>query len=318
MEFFKKTNVNFIGNRHKAYVFSIAVLVIGLAALALRGGPKYSIDFIEGTLLEFHFTPPVTTAEMRHALGSVTIGDKQMNFAESEIQALGDKGDLLVRVGESEKGTSAAEAIKAKLRQTFADRIPADEEEWLRRQEKVGPKIGGEMKKSAIFAVIVSLILILLYVAWRFEFRFGVAAVISIFHDVLVTLGILTMLGMEFSMTVLAALLTIVGYSINDTIVVCDRIRENRKILRREKFGDMVNISINQTLSRTILTAGTVWLVSWVLFFAGGEVIHGFATALLIGVFFGTYSSIFVVSSLVVDWVNSQEKKRLEKLARKA
>jgi preprotein translocase SecF subunit len=251
-------------------------------------------------------------------LRSVTVGDKQFDFGESEIQIFGDKRDILVRVVEREKGTSAAEAIKVKLRQTFADRIPADEKEWLRRQEKVGPKIGSEMKKTAMVAVFVSLLLILIYVAWRFEFKFGVAAVISLFHDTLVTLGILSIMGMEFSMSVLAALLTIVGYSINDTIVVCDRIRENKKILRREKFADMVNTSINQTLSRTILTAGTVWLVSWVLFFKGGEVIHGFAFALLVGVFFGTYSSIFVVSAIVVDWVNHQEKKRLEKIMRKA
>ena len=317
MRFFKETNIDFIGRRRPAFLFSLVLILIGLISLAIHKGPKFGIDFIEGTLLELHFDPPASTAELRDALNKVTIEDKQLDLSKSEIQVFGDRRDVLLKVEEREKGTSVAEAIKAKLRETFPDRIPADEKEWLRRQEKVGPKIGGELKQAALIAIIVSLLLILIYISWRFQFRFAVAAIVALFHDVLITVGAFSVLGKEISLAVVAALLTIVGYSLNDTIVVSDRIRENLKTLRREKFPIIVNTSINQTLSRTVLTAGTTFLVVLVLFFKGGEVIHNFAFALLVGIFIGTYSSIFVVSPILVEWHDYSEKKRIEKIKRR-
>jgi preprotein translocase SecF subunit len=317
MRFFKDTNIDFIGIRRHAFILSSVLILIGLISLAVHRGPKFGIDFIEGTLLEFHFDPAVRTSELRDALKSVMIEGKQFDFSRSEIQVFGDRRDILLKIEEREKGTSAAEAIKAKLRQDFADRIPANEEDWLRRQEKVGPKIGGELKQAAVVAILVSLLLILIYISWRFQFRFAVAAIVALFHDVLITVGAFSILGKEISLPVVAALLTIVGYSLNDTIVVSDRIRENLKTLRREKFSIIVNTSINQTLSRTVLTAGTTFLVVLVLFFKGGEVIHNFAFALLVGIFIGTYSSIFVVSPILVEWYNYSENKKRTSIKRR-
>ena len=327
MRFFKETNIDFIGKRRPAFLLSATLILIGLISLAIHKGPKFGIDFIEGTLLELHFihpvtsvessAPPVTTADLRDALKEVTVGEKQLDLSGSEIQVFSNQHDVLLKVEEREKGTQVAEAIKAKLRESFPDRIPADEKEWLRRQEKVGPKIGGELKRAAGFAILVSLLLILIYISWRFQFRFAVAAIVALFHDVLITVGAFSILGKEISLAVVAALLTIVGYSLNDTIVVSDRIRENLKALRREKFPVIVNTSINQTLSRTVLTAGTTFLVVLVLFFKGGEVIHNFAFALLVGILIGTYSSIFVVSPILVEWHDYSERKRIEKIKRR-
>ncbi|UCE19875.1 MAG: protein translocase subunit SecF [Gemmatimonadota bacterium] len=317
MRFFKETHIDFIGKRRQAFVLSSVLILIGLISLAIHGGPKFGIDFIEGTLLELHFEPPVTTAELRAALNNVEVEGRQLDFSSSEIQVFSDHRDVLLKVEEREKGTSVAEAIKTKLRQTFPDRIPPNEEDWLRRQEKVGPKIGGELKQAAVVAILVSLLLILIYISWRFQFRFAVAAIVALFHDVLITVGAFSVLGKEISLVVVAALLTIVGYSLNDTIVVSDRIRENIKTLRREKFPVLVNTSINQTLSRTVLTAGTTFLVVLVLFIKGGEVIHNFAFALLVGILIGTYSSIFVVSPILVEWHNYSEKKKRTALKRR-
>ena len=317
MRFFGETNIDFIGKRRKTFILSATLILIGLISLAIHKGPKFGIDFIEGTLIELHFDPPVSTSELRDALNNVTMDGHRMDFSNSEIQVFGDRRDVLLKVEEREKGTSVAEAIKATLTEAFPERIPADEKEWLRRQEKVGPKIGGELKRAAVVAVLVSLLLILIYISWRFQFRFAVAAIAALFHDVLITVGAFSILGKEISLVVVAALLTIVGYSLNDTIVVSDRIRENLKTLRREKFPVIVNTSINQTLSRTVLTAGTTFLVVLVLFFKGGEVIHDFAFALLVGILIGTYSSIFVVSPILVEWHLYTEKKKQERIKKK-
>ncbi|MFQ6092660.1 MAG: protein translocase subunit SecF [bacterium] len=317
MRFFKETHIDFVGKRRAAFGLSSALILIGLLSLGLHKGPKFGIDFIEGTLLELHFSPPVATAELREALRDVAVGDKRMDLSRSEIQVFSDRRDVLLKVEERERGTSVAEAIKAKLRGTFPDRIPADEGEWLRRQEKVGPKIGGELKRAAVFAIFWSLLGILIYISIRFQPKFAVAAIVALFHDVLITVGVFSVLEREISLAVVAALLTIVGYSLNDTIVVFDRIRENLKALRREKYPTIINTSINQTLSRTILTTGTSFVVVLVLFFKGGEVIHNFAFALLVGICVGTYSSIFVASSTLVEWHASSERKKLERIRRR-
>ncbi len=204
--------------------------------------------------------------------------------------------------------SKAADKLKAEISKSFPSR-----EITVRRTETVGPKIGEELKKRAWAAIVISLFGILIYISWRFEFRFAVGAIIALIHDILITLGIFSITGKELSLVVIAAFLTIVGYSLNDTIVVFDRIRENFSIRRRESYNRMINISINDSLSRTIVTSFTTLIVVLFLFFIGGEVIHDFAFALLIGVVVGTYSSIFVASPVLVEWQNRIAKARRSK-----
>jgi preprotein translocase subunit SecF len=178
----------------------------------------------------------------------------------------------------------------------------SDDSYEIRKVDTVGPKIGEELRKAAVLAVLIALLLILIYIGWRFEFVFAVGAIIALFHDVMITFGIFSILNFEISLKEIAAFLTIVGYSLNDTIVVYDRIRENLKVMRSESLATIINTSINQSLSRTIITSMTTFFVVFVLFLFGGEVIHGFAFAMCVGIIVGTYSSIFVASALVLDW----------------
>ena len=232
-----------------------------------------------------------------------------MDLRNSEIKEFGSVNDILIRVEEEAEGTAIADAIKTRLKSDFAGNIQ-DETEWLRRQEAVGPKIGEELKTNAVYAILVAMILIIIYVWWRFrQIEFGIAAVIALFHDVMITLGIFSVLNWEISLAIVAALLTIVGYSLNDTIVVYDRIREDIKLYRRDTFGSVINRAINECLNRTVLTSGTTMLVVLSLILLGGEVIRDFAFALLIGVIVGTYSSAFVASPIVVEWHNRREAK---------
>ena len=232
-----------------------------------------------------------------------------MDLRNSEIKEFGSVNDILIRVEEEAEGTAIADAIKTRLKSDFAGNIQ-DETEWLRRQEAVGPKIGEELKTNAVYAILVAMILIIIYVWWRFrQIEFGIAAVIALFHDVMITLGIFSVLNWEISLAIVAALLTIVGYSLNDTIVVYDRIREDIKLYRRDTFSSVINRAINECLNRTVLTSGTTMLVVLSLIFLGGEVIRDFAFALLIGVIVGTYSSAFVASPIVVEWHNRREAK---------
>ncbi|MDZ7860431.1 MAG: protein translocase subunit SecF [Candidatus Krumholzibacteriota bacterium] len=204
--------------------------------------------------------------------------------------------------------SKAADKLKTQINKSFPSR-----EITVRRTETVGPKIGEELKKRAWAAIVISLFGILIYISWRFEFRFAVGAIIALIHDILITLGIFSITGKELSLVVIAAFLTIVGYSLNDTIVIFDRIRENFSIRRRESYNKMINISINDSLSRTIVTSLTTLIVVLFLYFTGGEVIHDFAFALLIGVVVGTYSSIFVASPVLVEWQNRIAKARRSK-----
>ena len=203
-----------------------------------------------------------------------------------------------------EEGENAALTMEQQLTEDFPNN-PYD----IRSVQEVGPKIGGELRRAAIMAVLISLLGILIYISWRFEFKFAVGAVAALFHDVLITVGVFSLLNFEISLAVVAAFLTIVGYSLNDTIVVYDRIRENTKVLRRENFTNIVNISLNQTLSRTVITSVTTLIVVLVLYLLGGEVIHDFSFALIIGVLIGTYSSIFVASPIVLEWQTRSEAK---------
>ena len=306
---FGDTNFDFLGLRRGAFVLSIAFILIGIGSATLKGGYNLGIDFAGGTLLELHFDPATSVGDIRQSLGDVRVGDRSVDLRNSEIKEFGSPNDILIRVEEEAEGTAIADAIKTRLKSDFAGNI-RDATEWLRRQEAVGPKIGEELKTNAVYAILVSMILIIAYVWWRFrQIEFGVAAVIALFHDVMITLGIFSILDREISLAIVAALLTIVGYSLNDTIVVYDRIREDIKLYRRDAFGTVINRAINECLNRTVLTSGTTMLVVLSLIFLGGEVIRDFAIALLIGIIVGTYSSAFVASPIVVEWHNRREAK---------
>ncbi len=292
MQFFGETNLKLLQMRKYAYVFSAVAIVIGLFSLLFHGGIRYSIDFTGGTSLHLSFQNDITSGQLRSSIGNI-------GFKSVEIKKIGleDENEYIIRVEQTQEGAEMAEVLENKLRQDF----PNNPYEILQVTE-IGPKIGSELRKAAILSIFVALLGILIYISWRFEFKFAIGAVAALFHDVLITLGIFSLLNLEISLAVVAAFLTIVGYSLNDTIVVYDRIRENLKILRREKYDRVINKSLNQTLSRTIITSITTLVVVLILFIFGGEVIHNFSFALIIGVLIGTYSSVFVASPLVYEW----------------
>jgi SecD/SecF fusion protein len=275
-------NINFISRRKIAYILSLTVIIIGLVAFGIRGKKNFGIDFMGGSLTQLKFTQAVKAETGRKVL-------KELGLGKSTIQQFNQGKGMIVK---SDK--DAGSSISTKFKELFqAETI---------RQEMVGPEVGKDLRRSATLALSWALVGMLIYIAWRFEFRFGVGAIIALFHDVLFAIGIFALTQREFSLPIIAALLTIVGYSINDTIVVFDRIRENRKKMRRESFFDVINSGINQTLNRTLLTSLTTFIVVLALFLLGGEVIHNFAFVMMIGVIVGTYSSIFVASPILVAW----------------
>ena len=299
MQFLVNSNFNFIGKRKIARIFSIALILIGVGSLIIQGGPKLGIDFTGGTSLRLQFEKGVSIGEVRSAIASLGIGN-------AEIKNFGDSADILIRVQEQEtSGAGITDAIKAELSKVFPDNPYVE-----RSKDSVGPKIGAELRTKTITSILIALVGMLIYITWRFEFKFAVGAIVALFHDVIITLGVFSILQLEISLPIIAAFLTIVGYSLNDTIVIFDRIRENLKVLRRETYESIVNTSLNQSLTRTIITSLTTLIVVLILYFFGGSVIHNFAFALIIGVIIGTYSSIFVASPIVIDWeLRSQEKK---------
>ena len=292
MQFFQNLNIDFIGKRRIGYIFSGSLILLGILSLIVHKGPKYGIDFTGGTSLEVKFEQNISTADLRGSISDIGFGD-----AEIKQIGLASENEFIIRVQKQEEGTEASTMIEEELTKDFPDNHYD-----LRSAQEVGPKIGGELRRAALMAVLISLLGILIYISWRFEFKFAIGAVVALFHDVLITLGLFSLLQMEVSLVVVAAFLTIVGYSLNDTIVVFDRIRENQKIMRREALPGIINVSLNQTLSRTIITSITTLIVVLVLFIMGGEVVHSFAFALLIGVVIGTYSSLFVASPIVLEW----------------
>ena len=295
---FTNLNIRFLSLRNIGFGASAAVLLIGVVSILGINGIRPGIDFAGGTLLELHFDPAVQVEDIRGQLDRVPVGDAEIDLSKSEIKQFGSENDILIRVTESGEGTEVADGIMEVLESGFAASIA--EMEWIRRQEKVGPKIGSELSSAAVRAVLVALGLILLYMAWRFHrFLYGIAAVVALFHDVLITLGLLSLFDIEITLAVVAALLAIVGYSLNDTIVVFDRIRENLHTARRQGFDGTVNQSINECLSRTLITSATTLLAVLVLMIFGGEVNRDFTITLMIGVVVGTYSSIFVASPVL-------------------
>lgn len=292
LQIFVNAKYDFIGKRRWAYAISLIVTLAGLAHIAWQGGLRYGIDFSGGTLVQVRFQQGTTVDAVRSALDRVRLG-------ESVIQEFGDAQEYLVRVPAS---SGTLEETSKKVEQGIREAgLPGFE---VRRLEFVGPQVGRDLQLQAVYAVLAGMAGILIYVAFRFDFRGGVAAIIALLHDVLVALAALSIANREMSLPVLAALLTIVGFSINDTIVVFDRIRETRgRGLRKgEALADVINTAINQTLSRTVLTSLTVFLVVAILYVAGGEVLRDFAFALLVGVVTGTYSSVFVAAPIIVDW----------------
>ena len=299
---FSNLNIRFLSLRNIGFGTSAAVLLIGIVSILGTNlgtnGIRPGIDFAGGTLLELHFDPAVKVEDIRSQLDRVPVGDAEVDLSKSEIKQFGSENDILIRVSESGAGTEVADGIMGVLEAGFASSIA--EMEWIRRQEKVGPKIGSELSNAAVRAVLVALALILIYMAWRFHrFLYGIAAVVALFHDVLITLGLLSLFNIEITLAVVAALLAIVGYSLNDTIVVFDRIRENLHTARRQGFDGTVNQSINECLSRTLITSATTLMAVLVLMLFGGEVNRDFTITLMIGVVVGTYSSVFVASPVL-------------------
>ena len=296
--FMANMKVGFLALRKIAFGLSGVVLTAGILSIIAHNGLTPGIDFAGGTLLELHFDPPVQINTLRNELKQVDVGGQPVDLSSSEIKQFGSANDVLIRVTEEESGTDIADGIKASLQAGLAGSIDAGD--WIRRQEKVGPRIGEELTGAAVRAVLLSLALILVYMAWRFkQFLYGIAAVVALFHDIILTLGLISILDMEITLAVVAGLLAIVGYSLNDTIVVFDRIRENLLHRRRLGFGEVLDGSINECLSRTVVTSLTTLMAVIVMMVWGGEVIRDFTITLLIGIIVGTYSSMFVASPVL-------------------
>src|SRR5437867_8730174 len=294
IELFKNPNYDFIGKRKWAYYASIVFTLIALTSLVAKGGLRYDIDFTGGTLIQVRFEQAPAVAQIRASLASLQLGD-------SIIQQFGDAREFIIRLP---LAATSFEEVQKRVQSALAAGGTLGKFE-IRRVEFVGPQVGRDLQLQAIYAVFAGLIGILLYIAVRFDLKGGVAAVVAVFHDVLVCLGALSIMNREFSLPVLAALLTIIGYSVNDTIVAYDRLRENRGKLGSQKgmtFAQQMNVAVNQTLSRTILTALTVFFSAAVLLFFGGKTLEDFAFVLFVGVITGTYSTTYVAAAIVVDW----------------
>jgi len=379
MEFFHKTNIDFVGFRYKCFLISGIIIVAGLISLIAKGGPKLGVDFKGGTLVQVRFDQEVPIEEVRASM-------VKAGFAKAEIQLYGTAQEYIIKLEQASEADFAAEKLmeglraaapgmtwrvvskqemppdlsknfegaslivaegdsipdingltarlkggglgvldatketakraafklpfmgaEAKAAETIKAELVGDfpgKNVEIRRTETVGPKIGKELVRKSWAAVIVSLLGIMVYVGWRYEFKFAVGAVLSLVHDVLVVVAFLSIFNREWSLFVVAAILTMVGYSINDTIVVYDRIRENFGLRRRESYEGMLNISVNETLSRTIITVLTVFMVTLFLLFMGGAFVRDFALAMTVGLVTGTYSSIYVASACVIEWHN--------------
>jgi preprotein translocase subunit SecF len=293
IELVKNPNIDFLGKRYIAFALSGILSLLGILAIIqiARGHANLGIDFAGGTSLQLKFEKPIVLHEIRIALENGGLKD-------FDLQDLPTENKILIRMKKSEEELGrGAEVITSLLSQRFPDNKYVVDSTTV-----IGPKVGGRLKADAAKAIAVAVIGLLVYVAFRFQVRFGVGATIATFHDVLAVLGLFYIMGKEMNLILVTALLTIAGYSLTDTVVVFDRIRENLKLRQREEVKSVMNISINEVLSRTIITSSTVLFTSLALFFFGGEVIHDFSLAMIMGVIVGTYSSIFVASPVVLLW----------------
>ena len=284
MNLIGKKNFDFVKNRKIAYIISAVIILVGLISIIFQGF-NFGIDFAGGTLLQIRFDKPVTTAEVRNVLG-------EFNLSQSTIQKLSDN-EFVIRIGkiDSEQRKEILSALREKL---------ADLE--ILRVETVGPVIGENLKKLAFYALLFAFIGIIIYITVRFEFKFSIVSILALCHDCLIVLGIFSLLQKEITISIIAAVMTIIGYSINNTIVILDRLRENINFKTREPYEDLINMSINQSLSRTINTALTTIIPILTLYFFGGNILSDFALALFMGMVAGTYSSIFIASPLLLEW----------------
>jgi preprotein translocase subunit SecF len=294
------SQIPFTSYRKIAVILSTIVNLAVLVMLFIKG-PNLGVDFAGGTVVQLKFQQPVSIPDVRRALESINLGG-------SEIQDFGREGDneYLIRL---EKTSVEIGALGEQVKKALADQFGADKFE-IRRIEFVGPKIGEDLRRRGVLSVIVATIMMGVYIWFRFEFRFGIGAVIALVHDVLVTVGALMLANYEFDLTIIAALLTIVGFSVNDTVVICDRVRENMRKIKRETLESIVNTSINETLSRTILTTGTALMVLFALYLLGGAVIRPFAFALIVGFISGVYSTIFIASPVILFWEKQAKSRR--------
>ena len=302
MRFFKDTRIDFLGYWKWAFLGSGLLIAVGIASVIIKG-PKYGIDFAGGTIVQVKFTDEVDFPKIREGLAEI-------GLADSIIQNYGPKTEREVLISMKKTSSSLkglSEDIKEILTNLFSEKGFE-----IRRVEMVGPKVGEDLRQQGLWAIVFAIMGILLYAWWRFEFSFSIGAILALLHDTLITMGAISLTNREFSLPVVAALLTIVGYSINDTIVVYDRVRENVRLNKGENYIETLNMSINQTLGRTFLTTFTTFLVVVCLFIFGGQVINDFSFALVIGVIVGTYSSIFIASPFVLlihNWNVSRARK---------
>jgi len=304
MRFLHNVNIDFLSRRKIFYIVSSTVIIVGFAIFLIRGIPL-GIDFKGGTEILLRFQNDVPVQSIRETMDKIGI-------VGAEIKTMGSEKDILIKTSEQGDGTTTTDKIKEGL----TSNISNNKFEVL-RVDKVGPKIGKELRVSAIYATVFSLIAILIYLAFRFEFVYALGAVIALFHDVLVTVGMVAVfemlfpsLNLELSQSMVAAFLTLIGFSTNDTVIVFDRIRENIKLYKNEDILTVMNRSVNTTLSRTIITSGTVFLTVLMLFVFGGEVNRSFAFTFLIGIITGTYSSVYIASAFVVDIKYYQKKRK--------
>jgi len=292
VQIFKNANYQFINRRYIAFAISAILTLITIISLIVHGGLKNGVDFTGGTLLELRFQTPIRTEVLRSAFRNLAVGNVS-------IQKFGEGYDFIIRF-ESQMAASA-DSISSQIIQLLQTEIPNNSAELV-RIEMVGPRIGKELQKNAIIAVIIGMIGILIYVSIRFDFRFGTAAVIALCHDVFTTIGFISLTKTEMSIPMIAAVLTIIGYSVNNSIVISDRIRENRRKMLKGNFMDIINTSINQTLARTSLTAFTTFVVAFTLWLLGAASIKDFAKVISFGIIIGTYSAIFIGAPLVAEW----------------
>lgn len=284
------TRVDFVGRRRIALAVSALLIVVGTASIIFRG-LNYGIDFAGGTMVHLRFEEPRSIGELRTALGAVA----EQGLTVQDFG--GSAEEFMVRMPESDP--ELKKGLSTSVQRALAENLPGANFEVL-RVESVGPRVGRDLRQRALLAVLAATLMMGLYITLRFRFAFGVAAGAALLHDVIVTVGALSLFGFEFDLNIVAALLTVVGFSVNDTVIISDRIRENDRQSRRESLAQIINRSVNETLSRTILTTGTALVVILSLFFLGGDIIHGFAFTLLVGFTIGTYSSIAIVGSVVL------------------
>ena len=301
MRIIKETNIDFMRGTFIAGLLSAGLILVGFISMITNNGPKLSIDFKGGIMVAVNFTEPVDINKIRNSMSDISIDGQKFDFSKEEIKHFGDESNVAIRLASlKDEPPQFPQKVADIIASVYPELVPEKRNDFILSIEKVGPKVGAELSGDAVLAIFSALALILIYISIRFEFKYAVGAIAALTHDVAITLGIFSILGYEISLAVIAAFLTIVGYSLNDTIVIFDRVRENVKGLKSISFRSVINQSINESLSRTIVTSVTTFLVVLILFLVGGEVIHSFAFAMIVGVIVGTYSSIFVASPVVI------------------